>query len=225
MLEITIKKSNGSVVKLGEEKKTNTYKKLTRKEYRMKKSAKNFNVTIEKANREEVKPVEEPKIEEESKVVEAEPTVMTETDRLCKQLEVTITKGRDTYVGKSVEPAYSNSYDIYGSAGYLYGDGASLVKDDEDETPTVYSDDVPMTNNMPEVVKAIMNTNRKAEAVEDVETESTEEDETPTVYSDAYHQEFDSSEDDEEDDSEYYNDEPEVYEGEVVDEEEILDEF
>lgn len=221
MLEITIKKSNGTVVKLGEEKKTNTYKKLTRKEYKMKKSAKNFDVVIERANRatEEVVKPEEPKVEE-AKVAEEEISYVTETDKLCRQLEVTITKGNDTYVGKSSEPAYTNSYDIYGSAGYLYGEGASLINDKEDEeSETVYSsesDNVKM-NNMSEVIKTIMDVNRNT---------VDEEPEEAAVPDNVYNQEFDASEDDEEeDDSAYYDDEPEVCEGEVIDEEEILDEF
>lgn len=221
MLEITIKKSNGTVVKLGEEKKTNTYKKLTRKEYKMKKSAKNFDVVIEKANRttEEVVKPEEPKVEE-AKVAEEEVSYVTETDKLCRQLEVTITKGSDTYVGKSSEPAYTNSYDIYGSAGYLYGEGASLINDkEEEESETVYSsesDNVKM-NNMSEVIKTIMDVNRNT---------ADEEPEEAAVPDNVYNQEFDASEDgEEEDDSAYYDDEPEVCEGEVVDEEEILDEF
>lgn len=219
MLEITIKKSNGTVVKLGEEKKTNTYKKLTRKEYKMKKSAKNFDVVIERANRatEEVVKPEEPKVEE-AKVAEEELSYVTETDKLCRQLEVTITKGNDTYVGKSSEPAYVNSYDIYGSAGYLYGEGASLVNDKkEEESETVYSsesDDVKM-NNMSEVIKTIMDVNRNT---------ADKEPEEAAVPDNVYNQKFDASEDDE-DDSAYYDDKPEVCEGEVIDEKEILDEF
>lgn len=114
---ITIEK-NGKTIVLGEEKESTTYKKMSRKEYRMKKAAKELKVTIERGDHSELEEPEKPR-----KFVgntNVEPVRTERLDRIddgCRKLEVTVITGEgEEYTGKYA--GYSN----------VYGTGAKIVR-------------------------------------------------------------------------------------------------
>lgn len=114
---ITIEK-NGKTIVLGAEKESSTYnKKLSRKEYKMKKAARKLEVTIERGDHSELNEPEEPR-----KFIGNGNTEPITTDRIrkvdedCKKLEVTlITSKGDEFTGRYCE--YPN-----------YGIGAKIVR-------------------------------------------------------------------------------------------------
>lgn len=169
-MTITIEK-NGKTIVLGDEKETTTYKKMTRKERKLKKDMKDFSITIERGDHSETTgeepvskvetPVEEPIEFTETPIDQGESNLRTDD---CKNIEVTIvTRNGDKYVGKSNEFDYENPY---GSMN-IYGTGAEYVGN-------IYEEDKPETKKVPEYNE------EEAEVPEEV---SAEED-TEVVYSD-----------------------------------------
>lgn len=171
-MNITITKSDGSTVTFGEEKKTNTYKKpkLSRKEYRMKKNFKNFDLCIERGDHSEIEEAEKnKKIVDRGKVVETEK--FTTADKICKDLEITIEKDGEKYVGKTDEPAYNNPIDPYQGAGHIYGTGAVPMKENNEDSETVYKDEESddFNHNIAEVIRNIAVANNEESSKEEVD--------------------------------------------------------
>lgn len=151
-MNITIERSNGKTVTFGEEKKTTTYKKLSRREYNMKKKAKNFDFSIEIGDHSEIK---------DKPVIEV-PRVLTEKEshieKSCKELSVTIKKGNDYYVGNTDTPVKINPYAEDDDLN-IYGSGAKLEEPEDDSkeyAKTVYSDSDNTDNNFNSTLAAAL---------------------------------------------------------------------
>lgn len=145
-MTITIEK-NGKTIVLGDEKETTTYKKMSRKERKLKKSMKDFSITIERGdhsecNKEKPKaeaPVEEPIEFMENPIVQEESKLRADD---CDNIEVTIvTRNGDKYVGKGpgsdIENPYSNM-DIYGVGAEYVGN----IYEEEKSDNTEVSEDI-----------------------------------------------------------------------------------
>lgn len=161
---ITIEK-NGKTIVLGEEKESTVYnKRMSRKEYRMKKAARKLEVTIERGDHSELDELEKPK-----KIIGNTNPEPIKTDRICrvddgcKKLEVTvITSEGDEFTGK------------FCSTNSAYGIGAKIVR-------TVDGKEVEPENNydtIEPVPKAIIDTTSVDEVVEESTDVSGKEDTT-----------------------------------------------
>lgn len=213
-MNITIEK-NGKTIVLGEEKATSTYKKLSRKEYKMKKAAKELSVTIERAEgREEVKIDPNP---------DGTPINVQESfhDKNCKALEVKITsRDGDKYETKKIDDPFG-----YSGINNVFGYGAEKIEETpvSNEAETIYKDkesDSFGNNTMAEVVKNINIINNKAKEEDDLATDEVEKELTEPE------DDIDWTEDDEEEILEHYSeDSPDVEVYNPEEDPEVLDEF
>ena len=130
-MKIEITKRDGTVIHLGDQKKSSTYRKNyndTPSEYRLKKSLKHMKVTVEKVDTETGEVVDSNKKVETSSLYGE---MMPAADDGIKKMVVTLQKGDKEYVGKA-PVRYPNMYDIRSRYPGIYGEGAQLVQDNNE---------------------------------------------------------------------------------------------